>query len=239
MRIELYNSIPEMDGAPVVDAAALVIDVLRATSTLTEALANGARAVYPVLTAEEAVRIANSLGREDTIVCGERKGLLIEGFDLGNSPREFTPDRVRDRKLVMTTTNGTRAFLAVAEAERVVAASFLNLSAAAEAVADAERVVILCAGKEDRFTLDDTLCGGHLVAKLTEGREAACSLNDGALAAQALASAQPPTEELFTRIAAGQALVEVGLGEDLPFCAQVDRHTLVPVMVDRVIRPRD
>ena len=237
MRIELYNSIPEFEGTPIQGAAAVVIDVIRATTTLTEALANGARAVYPVLSAEEAIRIANSLGREETIVCGERKGLPIEGFDLGNSPREFTPDRVRNRQLVMTTTNGTRAFLAVQEATKIVAASFLNLSAAAAAVADQERVVVLCAGKEDRFTFDDTLCGGHVIAKLVKGRIRSCQLSDGALAALTLARAHEPSKRIFSTIAAGRALVDVGLEEDLPFCAQVDRHDLVPEMVDRVIRP--
>ncbi len=234
MRVELYNTIPELDGVSVQGSAAIVVDVLRATSTLTEALANGALAVYPVLSAEEAVRIANSLGRDESVVCGERGGLPIEGFDLGNSPREFTADAVSGRKLVMTTTNGTRAFIAAQDAAKVVAASFLNLSAAAAAVADAERVVIICAGKEDRFTFDDTLCGGHLVLKLSEGSE--LDLNDAALAARALARSSKPSAKTFGRIAAGRALKEIGLGADLGFCAQVDRHALAPVMLDRVIR---
>ena len=236
MRVELYNSIPEFEGTGVHGAAALVVDVIRATSTLTEALANGARAVTPVLSAEEAIRIANSLGRDETVVCGERKGLPIEGFDLGNSPLEFTPQVVRGRQLVMTTTNGTRAFIAVQEAELVVAASFLNLSAAAKSVKDAERVVILCAGKEDRLSLDDTLCGGHLVGKLVKGRRKDCQLNDGAFAALTLSEALKPSAPLFAKIAAGRALVDIELKADLHFCAQVDRHDLAPVMTDRVIR---
>ncbi len=234
MRVELYNTITELEGVSVQGAAALVIDVLRATSTLTEALANGALAVYPVLSAEEAVRIANSLGRDECIVCGERNGLPIEGFDLGNSPREFTPDAVDRRKLVMTTTNGTRAFIAAQDADRVVAASFLNLSAAAAAVEDAERVVIVCAGKEDRFSFDDTLCGGHLIEKLRASGDR--ELNDGALAARALARSNKPSAKIFGQVAAGRALASIGLEPDLAFCAQVDRHELAPVMVDRVIR---
>ena len=238
MRIDLFNSIPELEGTPIQDAAALVIDVIRATTTLTEALANGATAVYPVESPEEALRIANSLGREDTIICGERKGLPIEGFDLGNSPREFTGERVEGKKLVMTTSNGTRAFLAAQEAHEVVAASFLNLSAAAGAVAGRDYVVVLCAGKEDRLSLDDTLCGGHLVRHLVDGGESEADLNDGALAALTLARQHPPSADVFLNTRAGQALTGIDLADDLPFCAQVDRHDLVPVMVDRVIRPR-
>ncbi len=236
MRIDLFFSIPEAEGNVPSTAAALVIDVIRATSTMTEALANGARAIYPVLSTEDAIRLANSMGRENTLVCGERKGRPIEGFDLGNSPREFTKERVNGKQLVMTTTNGTRAFMTAQEAGPVVAASFLNLSAAARAVADAEHVVVICAGKEDQFSFDDALCGGYLVKALTEGRLEACTLNDAASAALTLADGNNPSAEFFHTVAAGRALLDINLSDDLPVCAEVDRHDLVPVMVDRVIR---
>ncbi|NIP79971.1 MAG: hypothetical protein GWM90_12415, partial [Gemmatimonadetes bacterium] len=96
-------------------AQVVVVDVLRATSTIVEALANGARAVFPVATVDDAARIAQGIGRDSVLLCGERKGLRIEGFDLGNGPPEFGADRVAGSSLVMTTTNGTAAFLAVAE----------------------------------------------------------------------------------------------------------------------------
>lgn len=238
MRIDLYFTIPQVDGGRVGGAGALVVDVIRATSVIAEALANGARAIYPVLSAEEAIRLATSMGREDTLICGERKGLRIEGFDHGNSPREFTREAVEGKQMVMTTSNGTRAFHAVQEAERVVSASFLNLTAAAGAVRDFERVVIVCAGKEDRFSFDDALCGGHLVAALTKGRKRSCTLNDGAMAALALAEGNAPSAALFRKVAAGAALVDIDLGDDLPFCARVDRHDVVPEMTDLVIRAR-
>lgn len=239
MRIDVFFSIPEAEGNVPATAAALVIDVIRATSTMTEALANGAVAIYPVLSTEEAIRLGTSMGRETTLICGERKGLPIDGFDLGNSPREFTREKVEGRRLVMTTSNGTRAFLAAQEASPVVAASFVNLSAAAAAVSDAEHVVILCAGKEDQFSLDDSLCAGYLVGKLTEMTDGDCSLNDSAMAAASLAAAHEPTAELLASVAAGRALLGINLSDDLPVCAEVDRHDLVPSMVDRVIRAQD
>lgn len=239
MRIDVFFSIPEAEGNVPATAAALVIDVIRATSTMTEALANGADAIYPVLSTEEAMRLGNSMGRETTLICGERRGLPIEGFDLGNSPREFTRDKVEGRRLVMTTTNGTRAFLAAQDADPVIAASFLNLSAAAAAVSDAGHVVIVCAGKEDHFSLDDSLCAGHLVRKLTEGGDGDHTLNDSAIAAASLASTHQPSAELLASVAAGRALLGINLSDDLPVCADVDRHDLVPSMVDRVIRTQD
>ena len=235
MRIDLFFTIPEVDPSIVHGGTALVIDVIRATSVVAEALANGARAVYPVAEPEEALRLANQLGREAALLCGERRGLKIEGFDMGNSPREFTRDAVEGHALVMTTTNGTRAFLAAAEAEKVVSASFLNLSSAARAASDSDRVSILCAGRGDRFSLDDALCGGLLTSQLVANSPNAV-LNDSATAALTLARELDVTEERLAATAAGSAVVEIGLGEDLPFLARVDRHDLAPEMVDRVIR---
>ncbi|MEZ4415074.1 MAG: 2-phosphosulfolactate phosphatase [Gemmatimonadota bacterium] len=236
MRIDLFFTIPEVDPQAVQGSTALVIDVIRATSVIAEALANGARAVYPVLDTEEALRLANQLGRESTLLCGERRGLKIEGFDLGNSPREFLPEKVAQQSLVMTTTNGTRAFLAAAEADRVVSASLLNLSAAAAVAAQSDRVSIVCAGRQDRFSLDDALCGGLLVAALSDHRGGEVRLNDAARAAQELATSLTCDEGTLGATAAGRAVVEIGLGDDLPFVAQRDRHALAPEMHDRVIR---
>ena len=162
MKIEVYFTIPELDPASAEGASAIVVDVVRATSTIVEALANGAEAIYPAGTPEDAVNLANSLGRDRALVCGERKGLKVDGFDLGNSPREYGPDVVEGKDLVFTTTNGTRAFLAVAEASRIVSASFLNLSAAAGVMSDSPRVIVLCAGRSDVFSMDDMRCSIRL-----------------------------------------------------------------------------
>ncbi len=217
----------------------MVIDVIRATSTIVEALASGARAVYPTLSSDEAIRLVNSLGREDTLLCGERKGLRIEGFDLGNSPLEFTPERVADKRLVMSTTNGTRAFLASEDADRVVAASLLNLSAVSLTVRESDRLVFVCAGKEDRFSLDDALCAGLIIEKLSNAEDAEVQLDDASKAAVALAKAYPVEPQLLSQTAAGAALVKVGLGADLERCADVDRYSLVPEMHERIIRLPD
>ena len=118
MRIDTYFTVPEVDGASLAESTVVVIDVVRSTTTIIEALANGARAIFPTESTEDAVRLAQSLGREDSILCGERKGEKVEGFDLGNSPAEFTREVVEDKKLVMSTTNGTRALAIAQEGDR-------------------------------------------------------------------------------------------------------------------------
>jgi 2-phosphosulfolactate phosphatase len=242
MTIEVFFSPAEVDETAMEGRTAVVVDVIRATSTIVEALASGARCVLPTASTEEAIKLASSLGREDTLLCGERKGLKIEGFDLGNSPAEYVRDVVEGKQLVMTTTNGTRAFLAAREAERILTASFMNLSAVVEELAGVEEVAVVCAGKEDRFSLDDALCAGLLVRKLLgERAEEAVGdgkgpqLDDGARVVLHLAERYPPDADFLRSTAAGEALLEVGLEADLELCAQVDRHALVPVMEDRRI----
>lgn len=216
---------------------AVVIDVLRATSTMVEALGNGARAVFPVGSIEDAVRLAQNLDREQVVLCGERRSLRIEGFDLGNSPREFTPEQVGGKLLVMTTTNGTPALVAAIGARRVLIASFLNLGAVIEELAaDGGPAAIICAGRERRFALEDAACAGALVRGLRARSQAPLELNDAALAAEILA-AEPrrPLAERLRETAAGRQLIEAGLGEDVDFCARQDRHRSVPELRDRQI----
>ncbi len=242
LKVETYFSAGEVDPARVVGATAVVIDVIRATSTIIEALAAGAQAVYPRLSSDEAIELANSLGREDTLLCGERRGLRIEGFDLGNSPLEFERERVAGKRLVMSTTNGTRAFLAAEDAERVLAASLMNLSAVRDEVVGHEHLVFVCAGKEDRFSLDDALCAGLIIQKLmgTMGRGSVeLDLDDASRSAVALAKVYEPNANLLRQTAAGAALVEVGLAADLQLCADIDRYRLVPEMQERMIRLPD
>ncbi len=241
MRIHTHLSAAEAESGVIQGGAAVVIDVIRATSTMVEALAAGARSIYPTVSTEEAIRLANSLGREDTLLCGERRGLPIPGFDLGNSPREYSTAAVGGRRLVMTTTNGTRAFAAAADADRVVAGSFLNLGSVIESLVGEEEVAIICAGKEGRFALDDAVCAGLIVRGLLRGERpdvpagGHVALDDASRAVLSLAARFPADESFLRSTAAGTALVEVGLDPDLADCAAIDRHDIVPEMRDRMI----
>ena len=235
MKTSVFFTLQEVDGHVLQDHAAIVIDVLRASSTIVAALAAGAQSIYPVVSTEEAIKLATLLGRRDALLTGERKGLKVEGFDLGNSPREFTPDTVGGKRVVMCTTNGTRALVVAAEAERVLVASFLNLSAVARAVTAAERVAVVCAGRQGRFSIDDGICAGMLLARLAESGTGALELDDAGRAALALAEAFGADPGFLSGTAAGHALTDIGFGEDIAWCARVDVLDVVPELRDRVI----
>lgn len=235
MKLEVFFTPDEMGGADIREHVAVVIDVLRATSVMAQAIASGARGIYPAGSMEEAVRLGQNLDRSELILCGERRGLRIEGFDLGNSPLEFTPDTVGNRTLVMATTNGTPAMVAASAASRVYAASFLNLGAVASAVGDADAVTIVCAGREKRFALEDAVCAGMLAERIMEGRDAV-ELDDGAMAALTLAKRYAADLEGMMRdTAAGRQLIDIGQEPDLVFCAGVDQLDVVPRLEDRRI----
>jgi 2-phosphosulfolactate phosphatase len=238
MKLDVYLTPGEVASPETAERTVVIIDVLRASSSIVEALASGAKTIFPVSSIEEALRLANTLGREEVLLCGERKCLPIEGFDLGNSPSAFTPERVAGKTLVMSTTNGTAVMALSVGAARVMVASLLNLSAVVEELARAEAdPVLICSGRERHFGLEDAVCAGEIAARLMEARPGEWQLNDGAVAAVALSREFTAGEGLFRRTAAGRAIADAGLAEDLAFCARVDRHSVVPVLQDRQILP--
>jgi 2-phosphosulfolactate phosphatase len=207
---------------------AVVIDVLRATTTMIYALAAGCTAVRPCAEVEEARALAGTMRVGRVLLAGERGGLPLPDFDLGNSPREFTPKVCRGRTLVYTTTNGTRALLRAAEAERVLVAGFVNYSAACEQLRhDVRPVHILCAGTEGAVTLEDVLLAGALVDFLCETAEA--HLNDSARLAWDCYENNGPVLLGALEISHGGAhLRKLGLEEDIRAAAAVDHFALVP-----------
>ena len=225
--------LPDLTGSTVV-----VIDVLRSTSSMVEALVNGAQGVYPAASTEEAIKLASSLGRDDTILCGEARGLMIEGFDLGNSPLEFSSENVAGKRLVMSTTNGTRAFFLVGDAVTVLACSFMNLSAVGVAAMESDSIVVVCAGMGGLFSLDDAVCAGALVQRIRAAAEVDVELNDAAMGAVEMALTFRVNPDFLALTSAGQRLVDIGLREDLEICAEIDRYSVVPEMDDRVIQLR-
>ncbi len=232
MNIDVHFTPAEIESAALGEATVVIIDVVRATTSIVEALANGVRTVFPTASAEEAVKLAASLGREDTLLCGERKGLKIEGFDLGNSPGEYIGEELDGKRLVMTTTNGTPALRAADEAARVLVCAFTNLSAVAREVAEDSHVVIQCAGRAGRFGFDDAVCAGHLLLKIRDLISEDIELNDPGRAACALAEGVEVSADFLRGTAAGASIEAIDLGDDLILCADVDRHDIVPQVQD-------
>lgn len=214
---------------------AVVIDVLRATTTMVHALAAGCTAVRPVAEIAEAQALAQELpGR--VVLAGERDGQPLPGFDLGNSPAEFTPATCRDATVVLTTTNGTRALVRAAEAERVLAAAFVNFSAACELLRHDRRPVhIICAGSAGEPALEDTLLAGAFVEFLSD--EFDVTLNDSARLAWDCAENHGQVLLGALEVSAGgQVLRRLGYQADIVAAAQVDQFSLVPELLREPLR---
>lgn len=240
MKIDVAFGPHGLTGSELAGRSVFVIDVLRATTTICAALHAGARAVVPMPSAEEAIRMAQTLGSRDAVLAGERNCEPIPGFALGNSPGEMTPERVRGRTVVMTTTNGTRALLAVAAGGGVYAAAGVNLTVAAararEALAQHGDLLILCAGREHAFSVEDACVAGQLILATLEGRRTRKGLNDAALVSVDLARRYGPRfDRVFKVSAAGRQLRALGLDADIAHAAEADRHPVLPVMRDRRI----
>jgi 2-phosphosulfolactate phosphatase len=239
MRVDVFFTPQEITQSDVANRVVAVVDVLRASTTIAVALANGARAVAPLATSEEVVSRAKTLGAGAAKLAGERKMQPVPGFDFGNSPREFTREAVEGRVILMSTTNGTAAILAVQGARDVVIASYVNFAAVLSMLRAALRggtdVAILCAGHERRFALEDAACAGAFVRQLTE-KHTAAETNDAAQAAMVIdRKFATSLKRLFRTAAHGIALAEAGFGEDLVVCAKLDEYPVIPVYQERQI----
>lgn len=211
---------------------AVVIDVLRATSTMVTAFANGATAVMPFFTPEEAKQYYGWHNNK-LLLCGERKGVKITGFHLGNSPLEYTGDVVAGKTLLMTTTNGTKAIKRSETAGTILIGSALNAPAVADQLLRLhEDVVLVCAGTRERFSLDDFAVAGLILCLLRERVKLA--MDDRARAACLLAESRE-MRELLLMSNHGQYLVELGFTEDIEYCAQVGKINLVPYFDGKMI----
>ena len=213
MRVHVAFTPAETVRAPV----AVVVDVLRATSTIAQALASGYRRVLCCAEIEEARELRERLG--EGVLAGERRAVAIPGFELGNSPAEFVEPR--GETVILTTTNGTRAIVAAAaSAETVLVGSMLNLEAVAEAAREVGAAVeVVCAGVDGRFTLDDAYCAGR-IAELLEGER-----SDTAEAAVRLAGSFESAEEALL---AAENPRQEALGDDLAWCARESVLAVVP-----------
>lgn len=236
MKIDVILTPAETTAAAMAGRVVVVLDILRASTSIVRALHEGAKSVLPVASIEEALRLANTFGRDEVLLAGERRCLPIEGFDLGNSPREMTRDKVGGKILVMTTTNGTAAMALTVNSSKVFIGSMLNVSAVVDELVRLEAdPVFLCAGRERHFSLEDAACAGEFAVRLMQARQGDWALNDGAEAAVALAREFGSGEPLFERAAGGKAIVEAGLAEDLAYCAQIDLYDVIPVLQERNI----
>jgi len=213
----------------------VVVDVFRASTTIVAALAGGARFVLPVTDVEQAMRLAEPYAENEVLLGGERDCQRIEGFQLGNSPREYTREVVAGKVVIFTTTNGTQALAATKDSGAVFVGCFINFSAVADAVAGLEAVTVLCAGSGGRLSLEDFACAGGLVARLAKRT---AQLDDAALAARAAyRTLKDDLARMLVSTEHARRLAGLGFRADLEFALKVDSIPVVPRLHDGRIEP--
>lgn len=225
----------DVTASALADSAVIVVDQLRASSTICQALASGATCVMPFLEVEETRLAAQQFPRSEIVLGGERRGKIIEGFDLGNSPREYAPAAVAGRRVLFTTTNGTRALYHARRAKRTLIGCALNREAVAEAVAGEPKVDILCAGTDGEVTGEDILAAGAIAADIVGPRKINRSARFAIRRWRDLYYTSPSEREdalAFARFMrdtpGGRNLLEIGHEFDLTDCAQFDALSVVP-----------
>lgn len=233
MHLDVYL-LPTMTTAETLAGrAVVVIDILRATTTITQALHVGAHEVVPCAEIEEAVRIAHQLTSSsssfspDVVLGGERRGQRIEGFDFGNSPGEYTADAVGNKTLVFTTTNGTRAMQHCRQARRVLLASFNNLSALVDDLRAEQDLALLCAGTDGHVTAEDVLFAGALVDAMASAKSDVVSQNDEALLARRAWQGMDPADptslpQILRESRGGRNLIALKMDDDIAAAAQLN-----------------
>ncbi|MNI12575.1 putative 2-phosphosulfolactate phosphatase [compost metagenome] len=236
MHIDVISNIGEARSDDLLLKTVIVIDVLRATSTIITALAHGARGVIPV----ETVMIAKEQQLPGDWLGGERYCKPIPGFNLGNSPSEYMQPRIQGKRILLTTTNGTRGFQKAIKAENVLAGALINGKACAQVAALLRRdIVILCAGTQDTFSLEDGLCAGQLVHECEQLLgDVELKINDFGLAMQgSYLYAQSNIESTLLNCTNGKKLSKLGFRQDVEYCAQLNCTDMVPTLHNGTLVP--
>jgi 2-phosphosulfolactate phosphatase len=215
-----------------VGAIVVVIDILRATSAICTAFENGAESIIPVATVAEAKKYKE----KGFLVAAERDGYVLEFADFGNSPFNFTPEKVAGRTIVYSTTNGTGIIKIASSAGFIIIGSFLNISALTGWISDQERpVVLFCAGWKNRFNLEDTICAGAIAERLmsTSLYSTMCDSTHAALDLWSLA--KKDLSGYIDKVAQRSRLRDKKLDDCIPFCLTMDYTTKIPVIRDGIL----
>ncbi len=218
----------------------VVIDVLRATTTIVTALSNGAKEVIPVSTIGFAMKVSGNAFGGKTLLGGERNAKKIEGFPLGNSPLEYSEDIVKDKSIVLFTTNGTKAIVRAKYSDNLYICSFQNINAIAKELAELNNdIEIVCAGSHGMFSLEDSVCAGCLIERI-KNYTSDISYSDASKCSVMLYNKfKNDILGMLKESEHGKLLIDYGFENDLEFASQVDVQHIVPVYNSGVIKKKD
>jgi len=234
--IDVFYSLHSFQEDELRNKSVVIIDVLRASTTIVTALKNGAKAVIPVSDMGEASKIAQNVDSDNYLLCGEKDGVKIEGYDLGNSPLEFTNEMVGEKTLIFNTTNGTKAIKKSVGASNIFIAAFLNVSAIVEILKTQKKdIVLFCAGWKGRLAFEDMLLAGNIIHLLTNG-ELPEDSTDGARVAHGIYGiyGKDIPKVIHKSNHATRLKSIIGTG-DIDFCSQIDTTDIVPRLKDGMI----
>ena len=241
MDVQLYLTPNPSAQTEINDKTVVVIDVLRCTTSISAALMAGARGVIPTPGPGEAVDMWTKIGPDMAILAGERQGIKIENFQLGNSPLEFTADAVGGKHVVMTTSNGTAAFLQATNAALTLSCSLTNISRVVDRVAAEDRdLVITCAGRSGQFSIEDTICGGMLLHLLSTDKKLKLTINDaGSLALLLYRSNKNALRQTIAQGEHGRYLAQIGFATDVTAAAVADSMPVLPILREGQLVPAE
>jgi 2-phosphosulfolactate phosphatase len=219
----------ELVGIDLRGSVAIVIDILRGSSTVIYALKNGAARIIPVAEIEEAREMADNWPTGELILCAERNAVKVTGFDLGNSPFEYAPEIVDGKNLIYSSTNCSKALLSSYGADRVLIGAFNNISAVLSTIGPASRVFLVCSGKMGRFALEDAVCAGMFVNEFLKDTSHSVALNDASRTAKLLFDFHHrDLLSMLKESSHGSYLIHLGAENDLELASQVDSVRIVP-----------
>ncbi len=234
-RIKVISTASQCKSVDFKNKIVVIIDVLRATSVMTTALYNGAKAILPVISIEEAFDKYKNYKQGEALLCGERDAIRIEGFDLGNSPLEFERRIIQDKIIILTTSNGTVALNAATEAKELLLGSFLNISnVALKLTKQSSDLIIVCSGTAGEFSMEDGLCAGMLISILSNEEEVLAD-DLGLVLKSFYEENDLDIRSKLQRCRHLNYLTDNGFEKDVNFCLQVDIYSNVPHLVGNLI----
>lgn len=235
MKVDVFTAATSFQEEEMRGKTAVIIDVLRASSTITTALANGAKGIIPVADMGAGSKISQSTDTGNILLCGEKDGEKIEGYDLGNSPLEYTVEMVRGKTIVLNTTNGTKALMRSSLAREILVGSFLNMKTIAGYLADKQDIVLVCAGWRGRLSLEDLLCAGNIIYELMGGELPQTAFDGAKVAFGLYEKFGDDIKKTVQSSNHAHRLQNIVGSEDLSFCSNVNAMDVLPVMKEGII----
>lgn len=235
-KLEVFFSIRSFNEDDLKGKTAIIIDVLRASTTIVAAFQNGAKKIIPVEDMEAGYRIVQNMSIGDYLLCGEKNGVKIEGYHLGNSPSEYTEEMVKDKTIILNTTNGTKTIKKAQNAKNLYIGSFVNQKTILETVKNAEEpVALVCSGWHGYMSLEDTLFAGALIHKLYDNKLPDNASDGVKIAFTLYAKFGDNLEEAVANTDHAKRLQDIAPKEDIAFACKTDLFDVLPSMKDGII----